>query len=125
LRPARRQIAVAASVLAAIAAALALAACGANGSPAPSLPSSPAEGVVVHVDSTGLGSVTGFTLRLAGGAKFVLSLGTLENATQFSPGHLAQHETTGMPVRAWFVTSGGVPIVYRLEDAPVAPSSSP
>jgi hypothetical protein len=111
--------------MASLAISLALAACGADRSPAPSLPASPIEGVVVHVDSTGLGSVTGVTLRLPGGATLVLSLGTLENAAQFSPGHLAQHETTGLPVRAWFVVSNGVPIVYRLEDAPVAPSSRP
>jgi hypothetical protein len=111
--------------VAALATALALAACGTNGSPAPSLPASPVDGVVVHVDSTGLGPVTGFTLRRPGGATLVLSLGTLENATKFAPGHLAEHETTGLPVRAWFIASGGVPIVYRLEDAPAAPSSSP
>jgi hypothetical protein len=111
--------------VAALAVALVLAACGTNGSPAPSLPASPVDGVVVHVDSTGLGNVTSFTLRLAGGATLVLTVATLENATQFAPGHLAEHETTGLPVRAWFVASGGVPIVYRLEDAPAAPSSSP
>jgi hypothetical protein len=112
-------------VVVSLASALALAACGIGGSPAPSLPASPLEGVVVHVDSTGIGNVTGFTMRLAGGATLVLSLGTLENATQFAPGHLAEHETTGLPIRAWFVVSAGVPIVYRLEDAPVGPSSSP
>ncbi|HEV2006236.1 MAG TPA: hypothetical protein VGQ85_06430 [Candidatus Limnocylindrales bacterium] len=80
---------------------------------------------MVHVDSTGLGNVTGFTLRLPGGATLALTLGTLENATQFAPGHLAEHEATASPVRAWFVASGGVPIVYRLEDASVAASSSP
>jgi hypothetical protein len=111
--------------VAALVTALALAACGTNGSPAPSLPASPIDGVVVHVDSTGLGNVTSFTLRRPGGATLLLTLGTLENATQFAPGHLAEHETTGLPVRAWFVASGGAPIVYRLEDAPVVPSSSP
>ena len=131
LRPPGRRLRAAVVVAAAVAIALALAACGTNGSPAPSLPGSPLDGVVIHVDSTGLGNVTGFTLRLAGGATVVLSLGTLENATQFAPGHLAEHETTGLPVRAWFVASGGIPIVYRLEDvpaassAPLAPSSSP
>ncbi len=125
MRPPGRQIAGAVLVVAAVAIALALAACENKGSPAPSLPVSPIDGVVVHVDSTGLGNVTGFTLRLPGGATVVLSLGTLDNATQFAPGHLAEHETTGLPVRAWFVLSSGVPIVYRLEDAPVAPSSSP
>ena len=112
-------------VLAAVSIALALAGCGINGTPAPALPASPVDGVVVHVDSTGLGNVTAFTLRLPGGAMVGLRLGTLENATQFAPGHLAEHETTGLPVRSWFVVSGGIPIVYRLEDAPVGPSSSP
>lgn len=117
--------------MASLATALALAACDIGASPAPSLPASPLDGVVVHVDSAGIGNVTAFTMRLAGGATLVLSLGTLENATQFAPGHLAEHETTGLPIRAWFVVSGGVPIVYRLEDAPVGsaapvpPSSSP
>jgi len=117
LRPPGRLIA------ATIAIALVLAACAANGSPVPARPASPIDGVVVHVDSTGLGNVTGFTLRLPGGATLALTLGTLENATQFAPGHLAEHETTGLPVRAWFVVSSGVPIVYRVEDAPVGPST--
>jgi hypothetical protein len=125
LRLPGRQIASAVLFVAAIGIALGLAACDIGGSASPSLPVSPIDGVVVHVDSTGIGNVTGFTMRLPGGATLGLSLGTLENATQFAPGHLAEHETTGLPVRAWFVVSGGVPIVYRLEDAPVAPSSSP
>lgn len=126
MRPVRRRLGAAALIgAAALAIALALAACGTDGSPETSLPASPIDGVVVHVDSTGLGNVTGFTLRRPGGATLLLSLGTLENATQFAPGHLAEHETTGLPVRAWFVMSGGIPIVYRLEDAPAAPSSSP
>ncbi len=110
---------------------LAVAACAGSGSQAPSIaasaavPASPAEGVVVHVDSTGLGNVTGFTMRLPGGATLALTLGTLENATQFAPGHLAEHQATSSPVRAWFVANGGVLTLYRLEDAPVAPSSSP
>jgi hypothetical protein len=118
-------------IAAAIASLLVLAACATTGSPTPSLPASPIDGVVVHVDSTGLGNVTAFTMRLSGGATLVLSIGVLENATRFAPGHLAEHETTGLPVRAWFVASSGVPMVYRLEDAPVgastpvAPSSSP
>jgi hypothetical protein len=108
-----------------IGSAFAIAACAVGASPAPSLPASPVDGIVVHVDGAGLGSVTAFTMRLPGGATLVLTLGSLENAAQFAPGHLAEHEATGLPVRAWFVTSGGIPTVYRLEDAPVSPSSSP
>ncbi len=109
----------------------ALAACAGGGSPAPSagassvVPASPVDGVVVHVDATGLGNVTGFTMRLSGGATLALTLGTLENATEFARGHLAEHQATSSPVRAWFVANRGVLTVYRLEDAPRAPSSSP
>jgi hypothetical protein len=101
---------------------------GATATPAPSsvLPPSPVDGVVVAVDSAGLANVKGFTLRLTGGATVTLTLGTLVDATAFAPGHLAEHEATGAPVRAWFVVSDGVPVVYRLEDAVAAsPSSSP
>jgi hypothetical protein len=125
LRPRPHLVAVAAAVVVTVGAAFGIAACAVGGSPAPSLPASPVDGVVVHVDSTGLANVTGFTMRLPGGATLALTLGTLENAGQFASGHLAQHEATGSPVRAYFVLSGGVPTVYRLEDAPVAPSSSP
>jgi hypothetical protein len=91
--------------------------------PSPAIPASPVDGVVVAIDSAGLGDVRGVTLRLVGGATLRLTLGTLENAARFAPGHLAAHEASGLPVRAWFVVSGGVPVVYRLEDAPVSPSA--
>jgi len=112
-------------------AAVALTSCslGGTASPSqpvsPSFPGSPIDGVVVAVDSAGLGNVHGFMLRIPGGATIQLTLGALENAAQFAPGHLAEHEASGTPVRVSFVVSGGVPTVYRIEDAPAAPSSSP
>jgi hypothetical protein len=85
--------------------------------PAPSIPASPIDGVVVAVDSTGLGQVRGFTLR-ADGVDVVLQLGNLQNATEFSPSHLAEHMATSERVRVWYRLESGQPLVYRLEDAP-------
>jgi hypothetical protein len=98
-----------------------VAACGPSqrASPAPpSLPPSPIDGVIVGVAGTGLSDVTGFTLRTASGATIVFKLGTLENPTQFAPGHLKEHEATSQPVRVFFVAGPDGPVVYRLEDAP-------
>jgi hypothetical protein len=93
-----------------------------------SLPT-PVDGVVVEVRATGLTEVQGFTLRpTRGGANLVFTLGPLENATQFPPGHLKEHEATGTPVRVYYTSSNGQLVAYRLEDAPVSspvPSSSP
>jgi hypothetical protein len=83
-----------------------------------SLPPSPIAGVVVAVDSAGLGQVTAFTLRLADGSTFLLDVGTLENATEFSPSHLSEHQVTSRPILAFYRLEDGKPIVYRLEDAP-------
>lgn len=85
--------------------------------PVPVMPASPVEGVVVSVDAPSLGDVLGFQLRTPGGATYTLKLGTLENATQFSPSHLSEHEATSSPIRAWYRLDNGVPVVYRLEDA--------
>jgi len=84
----------------------------------PPAPSSPVDGVVIAVDSAGLGQVKAFVLRLPDASTLTLTLGTLENATAFSPGHLAEHMATSFPVRAFFRMENGVPTVYRLEDAP-------
>jgi hypothetical protein len=101
---------------------LALAACGSSATPSPAtvdgLPSSPVDGLVLRVDATGLSQVQGFTLRTAAGAVLHFSIGNLENATQFPPGHLAEHEANAAPVRVYYVPGpeGGL-VVYRLEDA--------
>jgi hypothetical protein len=78
---------------------------------------SPAEGIVIAVDSSGLTDVRGFTLRTSDGQSFAFVLGTLENATEFPPGHLAEHQATSQPVRVSFRTEDGERVVYRLEDA--------
>ena len=83
-----------------------------------SLPASPVDGVVIAVDSAGLGHVGGFTVRLAGGWSYVFKLGILENATEFSPSHLAEHMASSSPIRVFYRLENSVPTVYRLEDAP-------
>jgi hypothetical protein len=83
----------------------------------PDLPQSPVEGVVVAVESAGLGQVSGFTLRGSGGRSYVLKLGSLENAAEFSPSHVTEHMASSEPVRAYYRLEGGQPVVYRLEDA--------
>ena len=82
-------------------------------------PASPVDGVVVAVDSAGLGQIRGFTLRATqAGVAFDFKLGPLENAAGFSPSHLSEHMATSEPVRVWYRMEDAVPVVYRLEDAP-------
>lgn len=80
---------------------------------------SPVDGVVTSVDAAGLTDVRGFTLS-NGGFSFAFRLGALENATEFPPAHLAEHQATSSPVRVWFRLEGGVRVAYRLEDAGAA-----
>ena len=75
------------------------------------------EGVVVAVDSSGLAAVRGFTLRLPGGETLDFQLGELENAVEFPPGHLAEHQATAQPVAVYYRMEGSERFVVRLEDA--------
>jgi hypothetical protein len=74
-------------------------------------------GVIVAVDSAGLGDVRGFTLRLDGGAQMTFGLDALENGAAFPPGHLAEHQATSQPVRVWYREVDGRPQAIRLADA--------
>ncbi|HET9851469.1 MAG TPA: hypothetical protein VFP56_03065 [Candidatus Limnocylindrales bacterium] len=80
-------------------------------------PPSPVEGVVVAVNSSGLGNVSGFAIRISGGTTLSFALGALENATEFSPSHVAEHMATSEPVRVFFRLDGTRAVAYRLEDA--------
>jgi hypothetical protein len=93
--------------------------------PVASYPPSPVEGVVAAVDSAGLGRVSGFTIRVAGGATMAFELGSLENPTEFSPSHIAEHMASSQPVRVFFRLEDARAVVYRLEDATVSPASPP
>jgi hypothetical protein len=101
-----------------IAAVVLTAACQSPASPPTPDVRSPVDGVVIAVDSAGLSDVRGFTLRSDGGLAFTFVLGRLENATEFSPSHLAEHQASSEPIRVWFRVEGGERVVYRLEDAP-------
>jgi len=78
---------------------------------------SPVEGVVTAIDSAGLGQVSEFTLRLADASFVTFTVGTLEKAAGFPPGHLAEHQATSQQVRVYFRVQDGHPVAYRLEDA--------
>ena len=89
--------------------------------PAPIDPSTPADGsfitgVVVNVDSRSLTDVRSFRLR-QGSVTFHFIVGELENAAEFPPGHLLEHQATAQPVRAYYRLEGDERVVYRLEDA--------
>ncbi len=88
----------------------------------PPVPLSPVEGVVVAVDSSGLGRVAGFTVRLGDGSTIDFELGALQNPTEFPPGHLAEHLASSEPVRVFFVAELTRLVVYRLEDASASPT---
>lgn len=104
----------------------ALLACGQPASPTPSFPASPVDGVIISVDASSLSDVRGFTLLTPSGERIAFTLGTLENPTEFPPGHLAEHEATSVAVRVSFRVENGVPIVYRLADAVrTSPAASP
>jgi hypothetical protein len=76
-----------------------------------------AEGVVIGVMSTGLTEVQGFTIRTASGENLDFRLGRLENATEFPPAHLAEHQATLAPVRVTYRVEGQERVAYRIEDA--------
>ena len=88
----------------------------------PPLPGSPIEGVVVAVDSSGLGRVAGFSVRLGDGSTMAFELGALENPTEFPPGHLAGHLASSQPVRVFFGAEPTRLVVYRVEDASASPT---
>lgn len=75
------------------------------------------EGVIVAVDSAGLADIRAFTLRRPGGETLVFRLGELENAVDFPPGHLAEHQATAQPVVIYYRMEGNERFAVRLEDA--------
>ena len=75
-------------------------------------------GIVVAVEASSLSDVRGFSIRTADGRTVDFRMGPIENATQFAPGHLAEHKVTLVPVRVTYVDEAGGPVAVRLEDAP-------
>lgn len=79
---------------------------------------SPVDGVVVRLQSEGLTKVIGFRLRTDSGQELAFTMGKLENAVEFPPGHLAEHMAAVTRIRVSFREEAGARVVYRLEDAP-------
>jgi hypothetical protein len=75
-------------------------------------------GIVIAVEAKSLSDVEGFSIRTADGRTIDFRMGALENATQFAPGHLAEHKVSLVPVRVTYVQEPGGPVAVRLEDAP-------
>jgi len=81
------------------------------------VPESPVAGVVIAVESRGLNDVRGFTLRSNAGETLVFVMGELENAADFPPGHLTEHQAAAAPVLVFFRDKTGSLVAYRIEDA--------
>jgi hypothetical protein len=75
-------------------------------------------GIVVAVEATSLSDVQGFSIRTADGRTVDFRVGTIEDATTFAPGHLAEHKVSLAPIRVTYVDEGGSHVAVRLEDAP-------
>ena len=75
-------------------------------------------GVVVAVQATSLSDVQGFSIRTADGRTVDFRVGSLENASQFPPGHLAEHKVSLVPIRVTYVQQPDGLSAVRLEDAP-------
>jgi hypothetical protein len=80
-------------------------------------PVSPVSGVVTAVDAASLTDIRGFAIRTDDGQTIAFVLGPLENAAEFPPGHLKEHQATSEPVRVYFREQGLDLVAYRLEDA--------
>jgi hypothetical protein len=76
-------------------------------------------GIVVAVQATSLSNVQGFSIRTTDGRTVDFRMGTIEDATQFPPGHLAEHKVSLVPVRVTYVDgTDSDRVAVRLEDAP-------
>jgi hypothetical protein len=82
------------------------------------------DGVVVQVESLGVGTVSGFTLRSRDGRTLRFGLAEQRNAAEFAPGHLAEHVATSTPVRVWYREAPSGFEALWLEDAPASPGPS-
>lgn len=116
---------LAAPLLAMVAAAALLAGCGGPDPSGPGwtlapgavAPSSPVEGVVVRVETTGLNDFRGFRLRTDEGDVHVFTLGRLENAAEFPPSHLPEHMANADRLRVFFRVEDEALVAWRIEHA--------
>ena len=83
---------------------------------------SPVDGIVVKIDTSGLNDFRGFQLRLDSGQVVAFALGRLENATEFPPSHLPEHMAASDRLRVTFMDEGGTLVVHRIDHATVRSS---
>ncbi|HEU0237154.1 MAG TPA: hypothetical protein VFR14_12010 [Candidatus Limnocylindrales bacterium] len=76
------------------------------------------EGVIVSVDAAGLADVRGFTLRTADARTLTFRIDALENAVDFPPSHLIEHQATAQAVLVSYRLDGEALVAVRIEDAP-------
>jgi hypothetical protein len=74
-------------------------------------------GLVVSVDASSLTDVRGFSIRTSDGRTVVFRIGVLENGAAFPPGHLLEHQATGVKVVVTYREDNGELVAIRLEDA--------
>jgi hypothetical protein len=75
-------------------------------------------GIVVAVEATSLSSVQGFSIQTMDGRTVDFRIVSIENASIFPPGHLAEHKVSLVPVRVTYVDRNGAHEAVRIEDAP-------
>ena len=75
-------------------------------------------GVVIGVDAASLTDVRGFTLRTDDGRTVEFRIGELQNAAEFPPGHLGEHQAAATPIVVTYRQEAGARHANRLEDAP-------
>ena len=75
-------------------------------------------GVVAGIQSEGLDRVRSFSLRTDSGQVVQFEFGTLQNAAEFPPGHLAEHQATGQRVKVLYLQQGEAKVAVRIDDAP-------
>jgi hypothetical protein len=75
-------------------------------------------GVVAGIQSEGLDRVRSFSLRTDDGQTLEFDFGIVQNAAEFPPGHLAEHQATGQPVRVFYLQQGESRVAVRIDDAP-------
>ena len=78
----------------------------------------------MFVDSVSLTDVRGFAIRTTDGRTVEFRVGQLENAAEFPPGHLGEHQATSIPIRVTYREEAGERVAIRLEDAAPAPPPS-
>jgi phosphoribosylcarboxyaminoimidazole (NCAIR) mutase len=74
-------------------------------------------GVVAGIESEGLDRVRSFSVRTDTGQVVQLEFGIVQNAAEFPPGHLAEHQATGQPVRVVYLQQGESKVAIRIDDA--------